>query len=129
MKVCAHSERYRNLMAGIFENSVFFWQHRVSIVIGLIVSCCFVLFVVIVVLVFGRSGVIAVVTVSFESLSFSSSLASLSLSLSLVLWLLLSISPSMSSLPLWPSLVLCFLSESLWVSLSFMLFFRHIYLL
>ena len=32
VKLCAHSERYRNLMAGIHS---FFWQHRVSIKIGL----------------------------------------------------------------------------------------------
>ena len=32
LKSGAHSERYRNLMAGIHS---FFWQHRVSIKIGL----------------------------------------------------------------------------------------------
>ena len=35
MKIRAHSERYRNLLAGIFEIRTFFWQHRVSIVTGL----------------------------------------------------------------------------------------------
>ena len=35
MKICAHSERYRILMAGIFQIHFFFWQHRVSTVIGL----------------------------------------------------------------------------------------------
>ena len=35
LKICAHSERYRNLLAGIFENSNFLWKHRVSIVTGL----------------------------------------------------------------------------------------------
>ena len=34
LKICAHSERYRNLIAGIFEIKTF-WQHRVSTVIGL----------------------------------------------------------------------------------------------
>ena len=34
-KKSAHRERYINLMAGIFEIQTFFWQHRVSIVIGL----------------------------------------------------------------------------------------------
>ena len=34
VKNCAHSERYRNLMAGIFEIR-FFLQQRVSIIIGL----------------------------------------------------------------------------------------------
>ena len=33
--ICAHSERLRNLLTGIFEIHFFFWQHRVSIVIGL----------------------------------------------------------------------------------------------
>ena len=35
LKICAHSERYRNLMTGICEILTFFWQHRVFIVIGL----------------------------------------------------------------------------------------------
>ena len=34
-KICAHSERYRNLVAGIFEILIFLWKHRVSIVTGL----------------------------------------------------------------------------------------------
>ena len=34
-KICAHSEWYRNLIAGIFEIQTCFLQHRVSIVIGL----------------------------------------------------------------------------------------------
>ena len=34
-KIRAHSERYRNLMAGIFGIKSLFWQHRVSIFIGL----------------------------------------------------------------------------------------------
>ena len=29
--ICAHSERYRHLMASIFEIQTFFGQHRVSI--------------------------------------------------------------------------------------------------
>ena len=29
-KICAHSERYSNLLASIFENSSFLWKHRVS---------------------------------------------------------------------------------------------------
>ena len=33
--VCAHSERYRNLLEGIFEILTFLWKHRVSIVTGL----------------------------------------------------------------------------------------------
>ena len=39
-KICAHSERYRNLLAGIFENLPFLWKHRVSIVPGLIYIFC-----------------------------------------------------------------------------------------
>ena len=35
LKIWAHGERHRNLMAGIFESLFFFWQHHVSIVIGL----------------------------------------------------------------------------------------------
>ena len=35
LKICAHSERYRNLIAGIFEILTFFWQRRVSIGMGL----------------------------------------------------------------------------------------------
>ena len=35
MKICAHSERYRNVMAAIFEIQTCFGQHRVSISIGL----------------------------------------------------------------------------------------------
>ena len=35
-KICAHSERYRNLLAGSLNfDFFFFWQHRVSIVTGL----------------------------------------------------------------------------------------------
>ena len=30
-KICTHGERYRNLMASIFEIQTFFWQRRVSI--------------------------------------------------------------------------------------------------
>ena len=42
--ICAHSERYRNLLTGIFESPTFYgniafplslWKHRVSIVTGL----------------------------------------------------------------------------------------------
>ena len=46
-KICAHSERYRNLLADIFEILTFLWKHRVSIVTGLTQvssfssSCCF----------------------------------------------------------------------------------------
>ena len=32
--ICAQSERYRNITAGISEIQTFFRQHRVSIVIG-----------------------------------------------------------------------------------------------
>ena len=32
---CAHSERYRNLLAGISEILTFLWKHCVSIVTGL----------------------------------------------------------------------------------------------
>ena len=35
-KICAHSERYIILLAGIFEIPSFLWKHRVSIVTGLI---------------------------------------------------------------------------------------------
>ena len=35
VETCAHSERYRNFMAGIFEIQTIFWQHRVSSSIGL----------------------------------------------------------------------------------------------
>ena len=42
MKICAHSERYRNIMAGIFEIQSFSWQYRVSSVIGLNWSALFV---------------------------------------------------------------------------------------
>ena len=31
-KICAHSERYRNILAGIFEIRTFFRHHRLSIV-------------------------------------------------------------------------------------------------
>ena len=34
-KICAHSERYWNLLAGVFEIRTFFWEHRVSVVTGL----------------------------------------------------------------------------------------------
>ena len=40
-KICAHRERYRNLLAGIFEIRTFFWQHRVSIVTGLNIDFLF----------------------------------------------------------------------------------------
>ena len=33
--VCAQSERYINLLSGVFEIRTYFWQHRVSIVTGL----------------------------------------------------------------------------------------------
>ena len=32
-KICVHSERYRNLLAGVFEILTFLWKHRVSIVL------------------------------------------------------------------------------------------------
>ena len=35
VKICAHSERYRNLMAEVSSKLKLFWQHRVSISIGL----------------------------------------------------------------------------------------------
>ena len=34
-KICARSERYINILAGIFEIPPFLWKHRVSIVTGL----------------------------------------------------------------------------------------------
>ena len=34
-EMCAHSERYRNLLAGIFEILNYLWKHSVSIVTGL----------------------------------------------------------------------------------------------
>ena len=34
-KICAHSERYIYLLAGLFLNCNFLWRHRVSIVTGL----------------------------------------------------------------------------------------------
>ena len=34
MKLCSNSERYRNIMACILLIQTFFWQHRISISIG-----------------------------------------------------------------------------------------------
>ena len=34
-EICARSERYINILAGIFEIPPFLWKHRVSIVTGL----------------------------------------------------------------------------------------------
>ena len=39
-KICAHSERCINLLAGTFEILPFLWKHRVSIVPGLIYIFC-----------------------------------------------------------------------------------------
>ena len=44
LKICAHSERYRKLWRVYFEIQTFFWQHRVSIVTGVMHHNVFFLF-------------------------------------------------------------------------------------